>query len=91
MITRLGDDIDDFCVKCKRITNHAIVSLVEDAAAKVRCNACYSEHNYRREIAPPTKRELKKIADAVKAAELAAIEPAEFADEAAAASDAPDA
>ena len=33
MITRLGDDIDDFCVKCKRITNHAIVSLVEDAAA----------------------------------------------------------
>jgi hypothetical protein len=74
---RLGDDIDDFCVKCKRITNHAVVSLVEDAAAKVRCNACYSEHDYRREIAPPTKRELKKIADAAKAAELAELEPAE--------------
>ena len=25
---RLGDDIDDFCVKCKRITNHSIVSLL---------------------------------------------------------------
>ena len=79
-VHRLGDDIDDYCVKCKRITNHAVVSLVEDTAAKVRCQACYSEHDYRREIAPPTKRELKKIADAAKAAELAAlgiVEPAE--------------
>jgi hypothetical protein len=68
---RLGDDIDDYCVKCKRITNHAVVSLLEDAAAKVRCQSCYSEHDYRKEIAPPTKRELKKMADAaaLKAAE----------------------
>ena len=71
MANRLGDDIDDYCVKCKRITNHAVVSLMEETAAKVRCQACYSEHDYRREIAPPTKRELKKIADAaaLKAAE----------------------
>ena len=34
---RLGDDIDDFCVKCKRVTNHAVVSVVDSAAAKVRC------------------------------------------------------
>jgi hypothetical protein len=61
---RLGDDIDDYCVKCKRITNHAVVSLMEDAAAKVRCQACYSEHDFRHEIAPPTKRELKKMAEA---------------------------
>ena len=71
---RLGDDIDDYCVKCKRVSNHAVVSLVDDEAAKVRCQACYSEHDFRREIAPPTKRELKKIADAAKAAELAAAE-----------------
>ena len=29
---RLGDDIDDFCVKCKRITNHSIVSLLDGVA-----------------------------------------------------------
>ena len=28
---RLGDIIDDYCVKCKRITNHAIVSLMSMA------------------------------------------------------------
>ena len=59
---RLGDDIDDFCVKCKRITNHSIVSLFNEVAAKVRCKSCYSEHDYRREIAPPSKQDLKKAA-----------------------------
>ncbi|MEP7367333.1 MAG: hypothetical protein ABI972_29080 [Acidobacteriota bacterium] len=59
---RLGDDIDDFCVKCKRITNHSIVSMQNEEAAKVRCKSCYSEHDYRREIAPPSKKDLKKAA-----------------------------
>lgn len=59
---RLGDDIDDFCIKCKRISNHLIVSLMDGAAAKVRCRSCYSEHDFRREQAPPSKKELKKQA-----------------------------
>jgi hypothetical protein len=57
---RLGDDCDDYCVKCKRITNHAIVSLVGDEPAKVRCRTCYSEQSFRNCIAPPSKRDLKK-------------------------------
>src|SRR5579862_3405243 len=57
---RLGDIIDDFCVKCRRLTNHAIVSLLNGTAAKVRCRTCYSDHDYCNEIAPPTKRELMK-------------------------------
>ena len=59
---RLGDTIDDFCVKCKRLTNHAVVSLLNGAAAKVRCRTCYSDHDYRNEQAPPSKRDLKKAA-----------------------------
>jgi hypothetical protein len=59
---RLGDIIDDFCVKCKRITNHAIVSLLDGKAAKVRCRTCYSDHDYRNEQAPPSKKDLKKAA-----------------------------
>src|ERR1700760_2803157 len=57
---RLGDIIDDFCVKCRRLTNHAIVSLMNGAAAKVRCRTCYSDHDYRNEQAPPSKKELAK-------------------------------
>jgi hypothetical protein len=52
---RLGDEIDDYCVKCRRITNHSIVSLMNDEPAKVRCRTCYNEHDYRREQAPPKK------------------------------------
>ena len=57
---RLGDEIDDYCVKCRRLTNHSIVSMVETKAAKVRCRTCYNDHDYRHEQAPPTKKELLK-------------------------------
>lgn len=57
---RLGDVIDDYCVKCRRLTNHSIVSLMNTAAAKVRCRTCYSDHDYRNEQAPPSKKELLK-------------------------------
>jgi hypothetical protein len=57
---RLGDVIDDFCVKCRRLTNHSIVSLMSGSAAKVRCRTCYSDHDYRNEQAPPSKKELAK-------------------------------
>ena len=62
METRLGDVIDDFCVKCRRLTNHAVVSLLNGSAAKVRCRTCYSDHDYRNEQAPPSKKDLKKAA-----------------------------
>lgn len=58
---RLGDVIDDHCIKCRRITNHSIVSIVNAEAAKVRCRTCYHDHDYRHEIAPPSKKDLKKM------------------------------
>ena len=57
---RLGDIIDDHCIKCRRVTNHAIVSLVSGEPAKVRCRTCYHDHDYRHEQAPPSKKDLKK-------------------------------
>jgi len=59
---RLGDIIDDFCVKCRRVTNHAVVSLLDGKAAKVRCRTCYGDHDFRNEQAPPSKKDLKKAA-----------------------------
>ena len=58
---RLGDIIDDYCIKCRRLTNHAIVSIVNEEAAKVRCRSCYHDHNYQHEQIPPSKKDLKKL------------------------------
>lgn len=58
---RLGDIIDDYCIKCRRMTNHAIVSIVETQAAKVRCRSCYHDHTYLHEQIPPSKKDLKKM------------------------------
>ena len=76
---RLGDVIDDFCVKCRRLTNHSIVSLVDGAAAKVRCRTCYSDHDYRHEEPPPSKKALKQkeLFDAV----LSGVAPASEAED----------
>ena len=95
---RLGDIIDDFCVKCKRIMNHAVVSIVNQEPAKVRCRTCHNDHDYRHEIPPPPKVDPRKAAlfnqvlakvapgetiDPVEAAEdLEAADPEEAADEA---------
>jgi hypothetical protein len=59
---RLGDDIDDFCVRCKRVTNHVVVSVLNNAPAKVRCRTCHSDHDFRNEQAPPPKVDLRKQA-----------------------------
>jgi hypothetical protein len=59
---RLGDDVDDFCPKCKRLTNHNIVSLLGDQPAKVRCRSCYHEQDFRNGVPPPSKRDLAKAA-----------------------------
>jgi hypothetical protein len=71
--TRLGDEIDDYCVKCRRITNHSVVSMVNREPAKVRCRTCYNEHDYRREEAPP-KKDAKK--EALFKEVLSSIDPA---------------
>jgi hypothetical protein len=84
MDLRLGDVIDDYCVKCRRLTNHSIVSLVGAAAAKVRCRTCYSDHDYRKEQAPPTKKELARQKELFNAV-LSGMPPAPAIAEAAAA------
>ena len=59
---RLGDDIDDYCVRCKRIMNHSVVSVLNAAPAKFRCPPCHSDHDFRHELAPPPKVDPRKQA-----------------------------
>ncbi len=44
---RVGDEIDDYCSRCKLSTNHSVVSMLGEEVGKVRCRTCNSEHNYR--------------------------------------------
>ena len=44
---RLGDDIDDHCSRCKRTTDHSIVSMMGEEVLRTRCRTCNNEHKYR--------------------------------------------
>jgi hypothetical protein len=44
---RLGDIVDDYCPRERRITNHAIVALVDQSIRQVRCTTCDTEHPYK--------------------------------------------
>jgi hypothetical protein len=54
-----GDILDAHCTRCRILTNHTIVAMVEGRVARVKCNTCGSEHNYhspKEEKAPTTRR-----------------------------------
>ena len=49
---RLGDTLDDYCPRERRVTNHAIVAMVEDGIKQTRCTTCDAEHAYKGGHAP---------------------------------------
>lgn len=57
----LGDPIEGRCTKCRKNTDHVIVTLVNDAPGKVQCNVCTREHKYRPPTVPrkPATRQVK--------------------------------
>jgi len=61
-LLRLGDEIDDYCPRCKLLLNHAIASMVEGKVVKVVCQTCHSEHPYKNATVPPKKRSGPKAA-----------------------------
>ena len=44
---RLGDIVDDYCTRERRVTNHVVVALVENAIRQTRCSTCDTEHPYK--------------------------------------------
>ena len=69
---RLGDEVDDYCIKCKRVTNHFILAMVGPSVAKVRCRTCYNEQEFRAcEPLPPRPRSVKKPVEVPPAATVA--------------------
>ena len=53
---RLGDVIDDYCPRERRITNHAVVAMIEDTVKQTRCSTCDAEHEYKQAKVPATRR-----------------------------------
>ena len=49
---RLGDLVDDYCPRERRVTNHAIVAIVNDGIRQTRCTTCEVEHLYKAGKAP---------------------------------------
>jgi hypothetical protein len=54
---RLGDTVDDYCPRERRVTNHAIAAMVDDQITHTRCTACEADHEYKEARAPRRKRE----------------------------------
>src|SRR3954447_15105387 len=44
---RLGDILDDYCPRERRVTNHAVVAMVEEDVKQTRCTTCDAEHVYK--------------------------------------------
>jgi hypothetical protein len=53
---RLGDILDDYCPRERRITNHAVVAMVGDAVKQTRCTTCDAEHEYKHAKVPAARR-----------------------------------
>jgi hypothetical protein len=53
---RPGDVLDDYCPRERRITDHAIVAMIEDDIKQTRCVVCDAEHEYKEGKVPAQRR-----------------------------------
>ena len=53
---RLGDILDDYCPRERRITNHAVVAMIDDEVKQTRCTTCDADHEYKQAKVPPQRR-----------------------------------
>src|SRR5215204_2349845 len=53
---RLGDILDDYCPRERRVTNHAVVAMIEEHIKQTRGTTCDAEHVYKGGKAPRRKK-----------------------------------
>lgn len=53
---RPGDVLDDYCPRERRITDHAIVAMIDDEIRRTRCSVCDAEHEYKEARVPSPRR-----------------------------------
>jgi len=79
---RLGDILDDYCPRERRLTNHAVVAMIGDDVKQTRCTTCDTEHEYKHAKVPRQRR--KSETPAALYAQVAASGPKRVAHEPAA-------
>lgn len=74
---RLGDILDDYCPRERRLTNHVVVAMIGEAVKQTRCTTCDADHEYKHASIP---RQRKKTDEATLYAQvLAAVTPKKVA------------
>ena len=53
---RLGDILDDYCPRERRVTNHAVVAMLGNDVKQTRCTTCDAEHEYKHAKVPRQRR-----------------------------------
>jgi hypothetical protein len=53
---RLGDVLDDYCPRERRLTNHVVVAMIGDAVKQTRCSTCDADHDYKAAKVPRLRR-----------------------------------
>jgi hypothetical protein len=53
---RLGDILDDYCPRERRVTNHAVVAMIGADVKQTRCTTCDAEHEYKHAKVPRQRR-----------------------------------
>src|SRR5579862_5675150 len=49
---RLGDILDDYCPRERRVTNHAVVAMIGEEVRQTRCTTCEADHEYKHAKVP---------------------------------------
>src|SRR5215813_12384693 len=58
---RLGDILDDYCPRERRVTNHAIVAMIDDEVKQTRCTTCDADHEYKQARVPAPRRKKDRV------------------------------
>src|SRR3954471_5795803 len=53
---RLGDILDDYCPRERRVTNHVVVAMVDEDVKQTRCTTCDADHEYKHAKVPRQRR-----------------------------------
>ena len=53
---RLGDILDDYCPRERRVTNHVVVAMIGEDVKQVRCTTCDADHDFKHAKVPRQRR-----------------------------------
>lgn len=59
---RLGDILDDYCPRERRLTNHVVVAMIGDAVKQTRCSTCDADHEYKHAALPRQRKKSEESA-----------------------------